>query len=429
MAGPSATLSFAQQHLSPGIGRMSNLVIRSGKGSWVTTIEGKKYLDFTSGIGVTSTGHSHPKVVKAAQDQLENIIHCQVNITYNETQIKLTEKLLEILPKQMDRIFYWNSGAEAIEAAVKLARHATKKQNIIVFKGGYHGRTLGTMGMTTSKTIYRDGFGPLLPGIFVAPFPYCLHCPAGKLLKQQGNTSCCNDPLHEIKMLLKMQTSPAETAAVLIEPILGEGGYVVPPKDFLLGLKKICDENKILLIADEVQSGFGRTGKYFAVEHFGVVPDILVMAKGIASGLPLSAIAARSELMEKQPAGSMGGTYAGNAVSCAAGIATLEVFKEEKLLDNANARGAQLTQGLKRIATKFPQIAEIRGLGLMVGLEFDAKYGTANAVSKACLERNMLLLTAGVHECIRFVPALTVNEKEVNLALETFEGALKDVFK
>jgi len=360
---------------------------------------------------------------------LGKILHCQINIVYNETQIQLTEKILEVLPKELDRIFYWNSGAEAVEAAVKLARQATRKQNIIVFKGGYHGRTFGTMAMTTSKTIYREGYSPLMSGIFVAPFPYCLHCPTGKVMKAHGENKCCMDPLYELKMMLKMQTAPSETAAIVIEPVQGEGGYVVPPKEFMIGLRKLCDENNILLVADEVQTGFGRTGKYFAVEHFDIVPDILIMAKGIASGLPLSGIASRSELMEKQAPGSMGGTYAGNPVACAAGIATMDIFKEENILHNVNARGSQLMHGLKKIASKFPQIVEVRGLGLMIGVEFDAKYGTATEISKACLARNMLLLTSGVHECIRFVPALTVNEKETNLALEIFEGALTDVFK
>jgi len=361
----STRSEFAISHLSQGISRMTDLEMEIGKGCWVTTTDGKKYLDFTCGIAVTNTGHCHPKVVKAAQEQTAKLIHGQVNIFIHKPMVDLIERLKSITPKPLDRYFFWNSGAEAIEASIKLARHATKKSNIIVFQGSFHGRTIGTMSLTTSKTIYRAGFGPLMPGVFVAPFPYCHHC---SIPRTEGE--CCNNPIQQIEIMLKQQTAPNETAAILIEPILGEGGYVVPPKGFLKSVKEICQKNGILMIADEVQTGYGRTGKWFSIEHFDVTPDILVFSKGIASGFPLSCIASTTDLMKTQPAGSMGGTFAGNAVSCAAACATIDVIKEENLLQNAVVRGQQLKSGLLKLKEKYDVISDIRGLGLMIGLEF-----------------------------------------------------------
>jgi len=348
---PTKRKEFAIRHLSPGVGRMTDIELVSGSGSWVFDSNGNKYLDFTCGIGVTNTGHCHPKVVKAAQDQLGKLFHGQLNIVWHNPMLDLVEQLKTITPKGLDRYFFWNSGSEAVEAAVKLARHATKKQNIIAFQGGYHGRTVGTMSLTTSKTIYRAGFGPLMPGCFITQYPYCHHCPVKQNVP--NDSGCCNEAIKQLKLMFKQQTAPSETAAVLIEPILGEGGYVVPPPGFLSALREICTENNVLLIADEVQSGMGRTGKFFCMDgHFGVIPDILIFAKGISSGLPLSGIASTYELMQTQPPGSMGGTFAGNAVSCAAAIATIQAMKEEKMLDNVVVKGKQLVEGLQKLKKK-----------------------------------------------------------------------------
>jgi len=406
--------------------RYTEILAERGEGAYLYGADGRRYLDFTCGIGVTNTGHCHPKVVAAAQAQAARLIHGQANIVYHRPMLELIEELLTIVPAGLDCFFFSNSGAEAVEASIKLARQVTGRPNIVVFQGGFHGRTVGTMSLTTSKTIYRAGYQPLMPGVFVAPFPY-----AYRYGWEPEETSCwCLD---ELRFLLKTQTAPKETAAMLVEPVLGEGGYVVPPPSFLPGLRQICDEHGILLIADEIQSGFGRTGKFFACEHFGVVPDILVMAKGLASGFPLSGIAARRELMEKWIPGSHGGTYGGNAVACAAAVATIRVMKEEKLVENSARMGEFLMERLRRLKEEYPIIGDVRGLGLMVATEFTALDGspadaTAKAVVKGCLGRGLILLTCGPYDnVIRWIPPLMVTRAQIEEALEIFELALADV--
>uniref|UniRef100_K3WGZ0 4-aminobutyrate transaminase n=1 Tax=Globisporangium ultimum (strain ATCC 200006 / CBS 805.95 / DAOM BR144) TaxID=431595 RepID=K3WGZ0_GLOUD len=418
---------MGKQHLARGIGRMSEMVMKKGKGAWIWTADDRKLLDLTSGIAVTSVGHCHPRVVKAVQDQAATLVHAQVNIGYHEPMLKLTDRLLPLMPKGLDSLFFATSGSEAVENAVKLARHSTGKQNVIVFQGGYHGRTIGAMSLTTSKTVYSAGFGPLMSGVKVVPFPYVQH---GPIKDEEELSEWC---LEQLRLALKQQSAPSDTAAILIEPIMGEGGYVVPPKSFMKGLREICTENNILLIADEVQSGFGRTGEYFAINgHFDVTPDILVIAKGIANGFPLSGIASRKELTDKQPPGSMGGTYAGNAVACAAALAVQDVFEEENILANTRARGEQFMAGLNRLkdSGKYP-ILDVRGKGLMIGIEFDNKvvpYGTASKVSNACLDHGMMILTTSVYETLRFMPPLNITAEETELGLGIFEKALNDVF-
>ncbi|CAG8830330.1 15448_t:CDS:2 [Gigaspora margarita] len=398
---------FGKQHISRGISRSTNLVIERAKGSYLYDVQGKKYLDFSSGIGV--------------------------NIVFHKPMLDLIGKLKPVMPStQFDSFFFWNSGAEAVEAAIKLARHATKKQNLIVFQGGYHGRTVGTMSLTTSKTIYRGRFGPLMPGVHVAPFPYCFTCPVHRAVPQKHNViNCCDNPIEQVELLLKQQTTPDETAAVIVETILGEGGYVPPPKSFFPKLREICTKNNILLIVDEVQCGFGRTGKMFAIEHFGIMPDILVMAKAIASGFPLSCIVSSKELMDTQPPGR---TYSGNAVSCAAAIATLEVFEEEKILENVNNRSSQLFSLLNsRVKSLLPPHIglDIRGLGLMVGLEFTGvPHGFVAAVAKAGVENHdIILLTTGIYETLRLIPPLTVTADEINDGVERLSQAIDMTLK
>jgi 4-aminobutyrate aminotransferase len=320
------------------------------------------------------------------------------------------------------------SGAEAVESAIKLARHETGKQNIIVMNGGFHGRSLATMAMTTSKTAYRVNYGPLPSGIHVAKYPYCLHCPVGPG-DWAAKPVCCGDALESLKVMLKEQSAPSDTAAVVIEPILGEGGYVVPPAGYFKDLRKLCDDNGIFLIVDEVQSGVGRTGKMWGHEWEGVTPDVIVFAKGIASGVPLSGIATKPHYMLKSPAGSMGGTYGPTAVAASAAVATLRVIEEEGLLGNAHARGVQMQEGLRAIAKRYPgHIADVRGRGCMVGLEFayPAGSGIAGAVTAHAMNHGLLLLTTGWRETIRFIPPLTVTEKEMDFALEAFEKGMKD---
>jgi 4-aminobutyrate aminotransferase len=411
-------------HMSPVWSRIFPIEAERAEGCYIYATNGKKYLDFTCGIGVTNTGHCHPKVVEAIRTQAGLFLHAQANIVVHQPMLQLIGELRTIVPPAIDDFFFSNSGAEALEGAVKLARAATGKPNIIVFQGSFHGRTGLTMALTTSKTIYRAGFQPLPAGVFVAPYPY-----AYKLGLNEAQTSeyCLN----AVQELLLSQTSPAETAAILIEPVLGEGGYVVPPSAFMKGLRELCDRNGILLIMDEVQSGFGRTGKWFALEHFGVVPDIITVAKGIASGMPLSGVFSRLDLMKKWQTGSHGGTYGGNAVACAAGVATIQAMREEDMPGNAAIRGIQLMTGLRKLQEQYPLIGDVRGLGLMVGTEFTvngkpAEKALIKGVVHACEEAGLLLLTCGTYDnVIRWIPPLVVNEAQINEALGIFAEALK----
>ncbi len=326
-------------HMSPTWSRIFNFVAERAEGSYIYTSDGRRLLDFTCGIGVTNTGHCHPKVVEAIREQAGNFLHAQVNIVIHKPMLQLIEELRMIVPPSIDSFFFANSGAEAVENAIKIAKVATGRQNVIVFSGSFHGRTAGTMVLTTSKTVYRSGFGPLPSGVYVAPFPYAFRL---KMTEAEASEYC----LEQLEYLLASQTSPKETAAILIESVLGEGGYVSPPVAFMKALREICDKHGILLIFDEVQSGFGRTGKWFALEHFHVEPDIMTAAKGIASGMPLSGVFSRSDIMLKLDVGSIGGTYGGNAVSCAAGVATIRAMRDDHMLENSSERGLQLMTGL-----------------------------------------------------------------------------------
>src|ERR1700690_575435 len=416
-------------HMSPVWGRIFDFVAERAEGSYIYTTDGRKLLDFTCGIGVTNTGHCHPKVVEAIREQAGLFLHAQANIVIHKPMLQLIEELRKIVPPVLDGFFFSNSGAEAVEGAVKLARAATGKQNVIVFSGSFHGRTAGTMALTTSKTIYRAGFGPLPSGVFVAPFPYAFRL--GMTEEQAGQYA-----LEQLEYLLASQTAPKETAAMLIESVLGGGGYIVPPTSFMKGLREIADKNGILLILDEVQSGFGRTGKWFAFEHFGVVPDIMTVAKGIASGLPLSGVFSRLDLMKKWDVGSHGGTYGGNAVACAAGVATVRAMKEEKMLENTNERGLQLMTGLRKLQEEYSQIGDVRGKGLMIGIEFMVNDRPEKAkpmvkeIVHAAEDRNLLLLTCGTYDnVIRWIPPLNVTSEQINDGLKIFEGALKKSIK
>lgn len=411
------------QYLSPVWSRYTNLVIDHASGPYLYTTEGRRILDFSTGIGVTGTGHCHCEVVKAAQAQLEKLMHGQINIVYHQPVLDLVKELLTVVPPHLNRFFFSNSGAEAVEASIKLARHATGRPNIIVFQGSFHGRTIGTMSLTTSNTIYRVGYQPLMSGVFVAPYPYAYYYG----WSDEETIRFC---LRELKLLLKTQTAPQETAAILIEPLLGEGGYVVPPVGFLKGVEEICREHGILFIADEVQSGFGRTGKWFGHQYEDVQPDIMVMAKGLGSGLPISGIAARAELMDKWIAGSHGGTYTANAVSCAAAAATVRVMRDENLIENSRLMGEILLGRLKQVQQEFPCIGDVRGRGLMIATEFSAPDGEpdtqlAKRVWKLSLENDLMLLTCGPFgNVLRWIPPLVINEGHIEEALNKFQAAL-----
>ena len=417
-------------HMTPAWSRIFNFVAERAEGSYIYTDDGRKLLDFTSGIGVTNTGHCHPKVVEAIREQAGNFIHAQVNIVIHKPMLQLIEEIRPLVPPSIDSFFFANSGAEALENAVKIAKAATGRPNVIVFSGSFHGRTHATMALTTSKTIYRSGFAPLPAGIYVAPFPYAFNLK----MTEEGASQYA---LGQLEHLLASQTAPKETAAILIESVLGEGGYVVPPVSFMKGLREICDKHGILLIFDEVQSGFGRTGKWFALEHFGVVPDIITAAKGIASGMPLSGVFSRTDIMKKLDTGSIGGTYGGNAVACAAAVATVRAMRDEKMVENAAERGVQLMTGLRKLQEEYPQIGDVRGKGLMVATEFIAEGGTqakakplVKGVIHAAEERDLLLLSCGTYDnTIRWIPPLNVTAGQINDGLQIFGEALKATIK
>lgn len=412
-------------HLSDVWFQVTDLPVVSGSGCTVTTVDGTEYLDFTSGIAVTSTGHCHPKVVAAIQEQAARFIHAQVNCYRHDLLEPLADRLAEVTPPGIDAFFFANSGAEATEAAVKLAKQVTGRPNVIVFSGSFHGRSHMTMAMTTSKHGYRAGHSPLPSGIFVAPFPH----PWREGLDEAESV---DRALRAVHHLLLSQTAPGETAAMVIEPVLGEGGYLPVPAGFLRGLQAICAEHGILFVADEVQSGFARTGTMFAIEQAGVTPDVIVMAKGIASGFPISAIGASAELMARWPKGSHGGTYGGNPIGCAAALATIDVLTGPGFLDNVNARGDQLRAGLQSLAREHPVIGEVRGPGLMVGMELaNPQTGDADSarvgqlIAHAREESRLLLMNAGTYgNVVRFMPPLVVSEPEMTRALDAVGAAL-----
>ncbi|MDA0244134.1 MAG: aminotransferase class III-fold pyridoxal phosphate-dependent enzyme [Chloroflexi bacterium] len=414
-------------HLAPVWTHLTHIQPARAEGIYLYEADGTRHTDFTSGIGVTNTGHCHPRVVQAIQAQAGNLIFGQMNIVVPPTAVALAEKLNAVTPPNIDQFFFANSGAEAVEAAVKLSRMATGRRNIIVFQGSFHGRTHQAMAMTTSKYIYRHNYQPLPGGIFVAPFPYSYYYG----WDDEQTTEFC---LKQLDLLLHSQTAPSDTAAIVIEPILGEGGYVPAPASFLQALRRICDEHGILLVLDEVQSGFGRTGKFFAFEHANIEPDIIIMAKGLGSGMPISAIGSRTNVMARWQPGTHGGTYGGgNALATAAASATIDVLLDEHLVENAAERGDQLQSGLRELQAEYPVIGDVRGKGLMVGIEFTKPDGqpdaaTASAVANACLKRNLLLLTCGSYgNVMRWIPPLVVTAEQIDEALATFNEALASV--
>ncbi|CAN5803703.1 aminotransferase class III-fold pyridoxal phosphate-dependent enzyme [soil metagenome] len=413
--------------------RYTDLIVERAGGSWLETIDGQRYLDYTCGIGVTNIGHAHPRVVAAIAEQAGRIIHAQQNILYHKPGLELHERLPRYFPGRAGDggagevgLFLSNSGAEAIEASVKLARVATQRPLVIAFRGGFHGRTQGAMALTSSGVKIRGHFEPLPGGVHFVSFP--------DPLRMGGADVALARTLAEIEHLFATLAYPDDVAAFLVEPILGEGGYVVPAETFLPALRRVADQHGILLIADEVQTGFGRTGRFFASEWSAVVPDILVMAKGIASGLPLSGIMARRSLLEALPPGGHGGTYGGNAVACAAALATLDVIEDEGLVAAAERQGGRLLAGLRAAAAGCEGVAEVRGRGLMVAIEF-AEADTlrplpekAGALLAGALERRLLLLSCGTYgHCVRIIPPLNTTDEEVDQAVEILREVLASI--
>ena len=412
--------------LSSLLKQATGVLAARGEGIHLFDEDGRRYLDFTAGIGVTSTGHCHPKVVEAAQRQVATLIHGQYTTVMHRPLLDLVDRLGDVLPIGLDRTFFANSGSEAVEAALRLSRQATARPNVVVFHGGFHGRTVAAASMTTSGTKFRSGFGPIMGGVVIAPFPNATHY-------GWSEQEATDFALRELDYLLQTVSPPNETAAFFIEPVLGEGGYVPANTRFLDGLRERADKHGILLVLDEVQTGWGRTGKFWGGDHFGVRPDVLITAKGLASGFPLSAIAASAAIMEKGWPGSQGGTYGANAVACAAALATLEVIQEEKLVENSAERGQQLRAALENVAAQHKQITDVRGLGLMLGNEFRDADGnpdgkTASAAQQEAAERGLLLLTCGAWgQVVRFIPALVVNADQVDEAAAIWEASVAAV--
>ena len=413
--------------LSPVWTHLTDIEVVKGRGIYLYDEDGNEYIDFTSGIGVVNTGHCHPKIVKRIQDQSSELLFGQMNCVIPTTALELVEKLNRITPEHIDRFFLSNSGAEATEASVKLAKHATGRPNIIVMQGSFHGRTHLTMAMTTSKTIYRHRYAAHTTGIFVTPAPYSYFYG----WDEKTTVDYC---IKKLDLVLRGQTAPDETAAIIIEPVLGEGGYVPIPKPYLQHLREVCDKHGILLIMDEIQSGFGRTGKLFCFEHSKVKPDIIIMAKGMGSGIPISAIASSKEIMSKWSLGTHGGTYGGgSAIANAAACATIDTIFDDNLLENSTQRGKQLMDLLNALQAKYPVIGDVRGMGLMVGVEFTDKNGkhdenTCGKVLQECLKRNLLLLSCGTYKnVLRWIPPLIVTESQIRDAVTIFEKSLKAV--
>jgi 4-aminobutyrate aminotransferase len=429
LPGPKAKAIIDRDHqcTAPAYGRVYPLVVKEGRGMVIEDVDGNLFLDFMAGIAVASTGHSHPRVVKAIEEQARKFLHICGSDYYYEPMVELAEKLSRIAPGAgKKKVFFTNSGTETVEAAIKLARFHTKRQHIIAFHGAFHGRTLGSLSLTASRASHRAHFGPLLPGVHHIPYGFCHRCPY-----QLTHPSCAIECVQVLeKTLFRYEVRPEEVAAIFVEPIQGEGGYVVPPPEYLPMLQDLCRKHGMLLVADEIQSGFGRTGKMFASEHWGIEPDILCAAKGIASGMPLGAMIAREEV-STWTRSTHGSTFGGNPVACAASLATIELL-EEGLIKNAATVGEFLKHKLTALQSRHKEISDVRGLGLMIGVEFERDDGShapdgelRDLVMQECFEKGLLVLSCG-DSTLRFCPPLIVTQEDAATAVELFEAAIAE---
>jgi 4-aminobutyrate aminotransferase len=426
-------LARDEKHIAKANSRYFEIVAERASGSYLWDVDGKRYLDFAMGIAVNNVGHCHPAVVEATRKQIETLIHCS-SVTHHALNIKLAEKLAEITPGRLDCTFFNNSGGEAVDAALKLARFVTGRPNIVAFNGSFHGRTLLATALTSSKSHYREGYEPLPSGIFHVDHPYCYRCPVGR-----NAQSCEMECFDLFERMFKHIVKPQSVAAIVLEPVQGEGGVVPPASEYSRGdsymkkLRRLCDEHGIMLVFDEVQSGFGRTAKWFACNHWDVEPDIMIMAKGIASGFPMAGVIARKEIMDKWTPGRHGSTYGGNPVACAAALASIGVIEQDELLVNAAKMGAILKERLTQLSSHYSFIGDVRGLGLMIGMELIDNNGAPdgqrlNALVTECAERGLLMLDCGDHDhVVRLTPALNVSESEVAEALTIIEASLKAI--
>jgi len=417
--------------ISPSFGRAYPLVIERGEGNIVVDVDGNEFIDMNAGLAVCSVGHSHPKVIKAIKDQVDKFIHYSYTDFFYDGYVNLGEVLHDLVPgKHKKKFFYGNSGAEAIEAAMKVSRWHSQRQGILAYIGSFHGRTMGAVSLTASKPYQRRRFSPLVPGVEHIFYPYCYRCPFH--LECPDCNYACVDYIDEY--LFHKYVPAEEVGMLLAEPIQGEGGYVVPPDGYFKKLKKLLDENGILFAVDEVQSGIGRTGKWFAIEHFGVIPDIVCMAKGIAAGMPLGVMASRADIQDWTP-GSHASTFGGNPVSCAAALAVIDIIKSEKLLENSRREGAYIKKRLEEMMETHPMMGDVRGKGLMVGVELVkdkdtkeyAKQETEDVMME-CFKQGLAIVNCGVN-VIRWMPPLTITRDLVDPSLEIFEKSLSKVEK
>ena len=430
LPGPEArkVLEKDKRFISQSYTRVYPLVVKKAKEVWVEDVDSNRYLDFTSGIAVCNTGYCHPRIVAAIHQQAEQLIHMSGTDFYYAAQSDLAERLAGISPGPKDkRVFFGNSGAEAIEAALKLARYHTKRSRIIAFLGAFHGRTMGALSLTASKVIQEKGFFPLVPGITHVPYAYCYRCPAHSAYPGCG--CACVEWIRED--LFKRSLPPEEVAAIFVEPIQGEGGYIVPPLDFHQKLYKLAKDFGILFVVDEVQTGMGRTGKMFGIEHWDLAPDIIANAKGIASGMPLGAMVSQSDVMTWIP-GSHASTFGGNPVSCQAALATIELL-QGGLIQNAASLGEYILGQLRELQKRFPLIGDVRGKGLMIGVELvkdpvtkEKAIEERSKVIQACFEKGLLILGCG-ENVIRLIPPLIITRKEADTALTIFEEVLQKI--
>ena len=427
LPGPKAAALIARdkRRVSPSYTRDYPLVMAGGSGAVVEDVDGNQFLDCAAGIAVNSTGHAHPEVVAAIVDQAQRFLHMSGTDFYYEPQVRLAEEMAAIAPMTGEvKTFFANSGTEAVEASVKLAKYHSKRHSIIAFLGSFHGRTMGSLSLTSSRVTQRRGFGPMLPGVYHAPYANCYRCPVG--MKPDSCAAECVDWIEN--QILVHLVSPDDVAAIVVEPIQGEGGYVVPPPQFHQRLRDLTARHGMLLVADEVQSGMGRTGKMFAIEHFGVEPDIFATAKGLASGMPLGVSCARAEVMDWPP-GAHASTFGGNPVSCAAAIATIKLLRET-LVRNAADVGEYLLAGARDLMGKHDIIGDVRGKGLMIGLELvkdrqtkERAVAERDAVVQACFYKGLLVLGAG-RNTIRLSPPLTLTRAQAGTALEILDQAM-----
>ena len=417
--------------ISPSFGRAYPLVIERGEGSIVVDVDGNEFIDMNAGLAVCSVGHSHPKVVKAIKDQADKFIHYSYTDFFYDDYVNLGERLHDLVPgSHKKKFFYGNSGAESVEAAMKVARWHTGRQGYIAYIGSFHGRTLGAVSLTASKPYQRARFAPLIPGVEHIFYPYCYRCPFN--LEYPSCGYACVDYIDEY--LFHRYVPPDEVAMLMAEPIQGEGGYVVPPDGYFKKLKKLLDEHGILFASDEVQAGMGRTGKWFGIEHYDVVPDIVCVAKGIAAGMPLGVMASRADIQDWKP-GSHASTFGGNPVSCAAALAVIDVIESENLLENAQKQGKHIKDRLEEMKDEHPMMGDVRGKGLMVGVELVKDKATKEPAQKEtgevmmeCFRNGLAIVNCGV-SVIRWMPPLVVTSDLVDSALEIFENSLTKIEK